>query len=259
MHSFDRKDIFKKSGIYCIKNIINNRVYIGSSCNLYKRFNAHYNELNKNIHVNKALNNFCIKYGIDKLFIDIIEFCEKDKLIERENFYIKEYKAYGHGFNCCPIAGSVSNLEVSKSTRNKLSIARKKYIYNNLDKNNFILDKGRKIVNEMYKSGELIIHTKGKTASDYTKNLQSLAKKGKKSNLSENTWLKIREKALVSNSGENSHFCKLTLDKVHEIKKEIANKENKNTIAKKYNISVSTVYDITNKRSWKHVNPSSHV
>ena len=41
-----------KSGIYIIKNTINNKVYIGQSNNIQLRLNAHKRMLRNNIHGN---------------------------------------------------------------------------------------------------------------------------------------------------------------------------------------------------------------
>lgn len=52
----------KKSGIYCLVNIINNKRYIGSSKYLYLRLIEHLS--NKKSYI--ALQNAIIKYGLDK-------------------------------------------------------------------------------------------------------------------------------------------------------------------------------------------------
>ena len=57
------------SGIYFIKNIVNNQVYIGSSSNIYQRYLCHRGRLLNNKHHNKHLQYSINKYGIDKLRI----------------------------------------------------------------------------------------------------------------------------------------------------------------------------------------------
>lgn len=44
--------VHRISGIYKITNLVNNKVYIGQSVNIRKRWNQHVLELNKNIHPN---------------------------------------------------------------------------------------------------------------------------------------------------------------------------------------------------------------
>jgi hypothetical protein len=50
--------ITNNSGIYCIKNIINNKLYIGSAKNFRIRFNIHLSQLRKNKH------HSCLEDGI---------------------------------------------------------------------------------------------------------------------------------------------------------------------------------------------------
>ncbi len=49
------KDNYEKIGIYIIKNLSNDRIYIGSSCNIGSRIKQHITDLNCNKHINKEL------------------------------------------------------------------------------------------------------------------------------------------------------------------------------------------------------------
>lgn len=255
INKYTREEIYKKSGIYAIKNIINSRVYIGSSNNLYKRFNAHKNELLQIKHDNPALTNFCKVYGIEKLYIEIIEFCETSILIERENYYIQLYNAYGHGFNCCPKAESpFKNTSPSAETRKKLSDATKRRILLYPEKNKENLNKARLVMIQMYKDGLLRAHNLGKKTSDEAKQKQSLAKKGKPSHLNANAWKIIRAKRKLKCQGEGSHYAKLNEKQVLEIRTLLnEGKMLKKDIAKMYNVSPTTMCDINKRKSWNHI------
>jgi predicted GIY-YIG superfamily endonuclease len=50
-----KKSLHKISGVYEIKNTLNNKRYIGSSVNIQKRWYAHKRMLNLNTHPNKHL------------------------------------------------------------------------------------------------------------------------------------------------------------------------------------------------------------
>lgn len=76
------------SGIYVIRNKKNNKVYIGSSFDIRKRTNAHKNDLRKGKHHNKYLQNSWNKYGERSFEFKILERCEIDMLLEREQFWI---------------------------------------------------------------------------------------------------------------------------------------------------------------------------
>ena len=86
------------SGIYKILNTIDERIYVGSSKNMEKRFKVHKCELNTKKHKNPHLLNFINKYGIDKLSFEVLEYCEKDKLEEKENYY---FTLLSPQFNIC--------------------------------------------------------------------------------------------------------------------------------------------------------------
>ena len=73
------------SGIYNIRNIVNDKVYIGSAVSFKLRWNCHQNDLLNNRHVNNKLQNSYNKYGKDSFVYEIIEYVDnKTQLIERE-------------------------------------------------------------------------------------------------------------------------------------------------------------------------------
>lgn len=76
----------KISGIYKITNTVNNKVYIGSSSFIQARFRTHKRHLRKNMHENKHLQNSYNKYGENCFSFEIIEKCEVENLIPREQY-----------------------------------------------------------------------------------------------------------------------------------------------------------------------------
>lgn len=67
-------------GIYQIKNIINNDIYIGKSVELKRREYDHFRELNKNIHGNIHLQRAYNFYGKENFIFEILLYCEKTEL-----------------------------------------------------------------------------------------------------------------------------------------------------------------------------------
>lgn len=114
------KDIVKFSGVYCIKNTINEKIYIGSAVNFYQRYLQHKHTLLNNKH-NKRLQNFVNKYGIDCLYMNIIEICDVSLLLEKEQYWIDKFQSYEKelGFNICPIAGSSLGATMPDSHKEK--------------------------------------------------------------------------------------------------------------------------------------------
>lgn len=75
-------------GIYEIKNLIDNKRYIGQSVNIYKRWKSHRCELNNNDHKNSYLQNAWNKYGEKNFKFSILNTCNQEDLDSKEIYYI---------------------------------------------------------------------------------------------------------------------------------------------------------------------------
>ena len=86
----------KICGIYKITNLVNGKVYIGQSVDIYKRWKSHkWSSYNKNCSdYDNILHRAFRKYGEDKFSFEIIEECSEEELNEKEIYYIKEYNSY---------------------------------------------------------------------------------------------------------------------------------------------------------------------
>ena len=111
-----------KSGIYKITNTINNEFYIGSAVNLYNRCSSHFSRLIKNKHHSRILQNSFNKNGPNSFRFEIIELCNIENLIYREQFYLDTFKPK---YNICKIAGSPLGRKQTEETKRKLSLMRK--------------------------------------------------------------------------------------------------------------------------------------
>lgn len=76
------------SGIYIIRNLRTNKVYIGSSQNIRKRLQAHKNLLCKNKHNNHYLQNAWNKYGAKSFEFKTLERVEKSALSRSQEFVV---------------------------------------------------------------------------------------------------------------------------------------------------------------------------
>lgn len=108
-----------KSGIYKIFSILEpDKFYIGSSVDIKARKDYHFFQLRKGIHDAKYMQNYYIKHGKESLTMEIIEHCDIDKLLEREQFYLDKLLPC---FNSRKIAESNYGLKHSEETRRKIS------------------------------------------------------------------------------------------------------------------------------------------
>lgn len=109
--------VIKESGVYQIRNIINNKRYIGSAVNFRARWNAHRRCLRKGIRPNTYLQRAWNKYGEENFVFEILEKCVRGELsmyefrkplYECEQHYKDLYKSYNrkYGYDICLVAGS---------------------------------------------------------------------------------------------------------------------------------------------------------
>ena len=124
-----------KSGIYCWKNNLNGKTYVGSAINLSKRINSYYNiiESNKKLRpIELALS----KYGFENFTLEILEYCEEENVMVREQFFIDllipEYNVLKHAYSL--LGFKHSELTISKLKQKVVSAEHKK-ILSSLHKN----------------------------------------------------------------------------------------------------------------------------
>lgn len=111
-----------KIGVYCVLNIIDNKKYIGSSWYVGVRLWEHYNDLIKNKHYNCRLQRAFNKHEEENFEFHLLEICNKDELLNREQYYMDLFESYNkiYGYNICPTA---NRTVISEETREKLKQA----------------------------------------------------------------------------------------------------------------------------------------
>lgn len=100
------------TGIYKITCISTNTSYIGQSVAIKRRWATHKKELASGTHYNVHLQRAYDKYGKESFVYEILELCPREKLNEREQFYIKLFDTFHNGFNQdlggCNISGEAN-------------------------------------------------------------------------------------------------------------------------------------------------------
>lgn len=211
-----------KSGVYMIKNNVNNKIYIGSSKNINKRWLAHKFILNNKKHCNKHLNSAWNKYGEDNFIFSVIEYEELDKLIEREQHYIDYYDTTNKniGYNIAPKAGTNLGWQPSKETRRKMSDSAKRK----------------------------------PPISEETRKKLSIARRGNKNAcriVSDEERKKISESHIRINRGEKNGMSITNRNEVIEMRNDYDNGMPISKIMVKYNKKNSFTYQIVKRLRWK--------
>lgn len=84
-------------GIYAIKNKINNKVYIGRSTDIDRRWKTHLRDAIKGdlckIHIAMR------KLGIENFYLEVIEECILEELNKKEQYYIDKFDSWHNGYN----------------------------------------------------------------------------------------------------------------------------------------------------------------
>lgn len=89
-----------KSGIYKITNINNQMVYIGQAVNVGSRWRTHVKRgLKAEEGTSNRLYTALWEEGVENFTFQVVEFCDRKDLTEREKFYISFYNTKEYGYN----------------------------------------------------------------------------------------------------------------------------------------------------------------
>lgn len=109
-------------GIYVIKNIINDKIYVGSSINIKDRLIRHKSMLRGGYHDNEYLQKSYDKYGEISFIFETIELCDITDLSDKENYFIKLYNSNNsdYGYNLALVSDDRKN-KFNNNTKVKMS------------------------------------------------------------------------------------------------------------------------------------------
>lgn len=155
----------KISGVYFIRNKVNQKVYVGSSIDIYRRWTRHKDDLLKNKHHSIKLQNSYNKHGINQFEFLLAESAFNIKELQKtEQKWIEMFNSYVDGYNSAPVAFEIGLLPKTEEHKRKIGNAHK----------------GRKLSEESKdKIRQKALGRKKKPMSDETKKKISEANKGK--------------------------------------------------------------------------------
>ena len=120
-------------GIYIIKNIINDKVYIGQSVDIHQRWLTHYGlgkiDANpKRLEFNNQIHSAMRELGRENFYVEVLEECSKELLNEREIFWIKYYNSYKNGYNGTE-GGDFERSDISGEKNGRAILSKEDVIY----------------------------------------------------------------------------------------------------------------------------------
>ncbi|MBK5239816.1 GIY-YIG nuclease family protein [Clostridium sp.] len=117
-----------KGGIYKILNLVNGKMYVGSSINLKKRKEKHFSQLKNNRHSNRHLQSAYNKDGKENFkWIILEDVIDNSTILSREQYWIDFYGSSNCevGYNLAPIAGNCLGVKYSDEIKQRMSINHK--------------------------------------------------------------------------------------------------------------------------------------
>ncbi len=266
---FIDEDLYKNNiGIYGIKNLINQKVYVGQTRQKFqKRYWNHKWKLQNNQHDNKHLQSAWNKYGEENFEFFIIKRVENEKLInDLEIQYISQYRdnnlSYnildgGDGFNGCVISEETRKIigeknrqrllgtKLSEETKQKMSKTRKgKYTFRPSDTLNEEL---------AYKIKTMLVS--GITATEISKKLE-IDYKLINNIVSNNTWSLVKVDGWDEFRNNRPTYKRLTKKDHQEIYKlHIEKGLTKYELADMYNKTVKMIERIFREQRKLYDNP----
>lgn len=243
------------SGIYYIKNKINNKIYVGSSKHVEKRFTEHLWCLRNSKHSNRHLQSAWDMYGEDNFEFGILEeiFGDKDFQIQEEQKWIDLLDAADSekGYNICSIASGGGYI-VSDETREKL---RKTH----LGKKHSAETRLKLSASKQSKRNPFF----GKHHDDSAKSKISESRKG--NNVNPELWEKNRnhgtqfytedtyKKLSLAHQGEKCSNAKLSEAEVVLILQHIKDGVPQKDISRKFNVRESQITRIKQGKRWGYL------
>ena len=236
----------KVAGIYCIKNKIDNKVYIGLSSNIYVRWQTHKNKLNSLSHINKHLQGAWIKYGEGAFEFSILELCDDINLLpDMEIKWIAQYNSSDKKFGYNMTSGGMGTKDLPEESR---VAGRNKYKHLEEWDINKLKDGKRKITeDELRKICDMLINTDlpfYQIADNFGLYINEVYQ------IYKHNYYKFYTKDMVFKSRKHCVNNKLEEDDVLEIITMLKNREYATDIANLYGVSRATIGDILCGRTW---------
>lgn len=231
-------------GIYLIKNLINNKIYIGQSIDIKRRIQEHLrssqpekysikSERDSKLPIHKAMN----KYGIDNFSVNILELCPKEELDSKEIKWISLLQSNNKSIGYNLTSGGQKSFSLKGEEHSQAKLTQQ-----DVEKIKYLL-----------KNTNLTLGEISQKYSNISKSTLSLINQGK-------IWFSEKDKYPIrkteyGNKGEKNPKAKFTDEQVNEIRKKYSEGIKLKQIQEEYqNIaSRSAIKAIIYGETYKHL------
>ena len=145
-------------GIYMIRCKPNNKIYVGQSVDISRRWKQHKVDLNSRHHSNEELQKDWDNYGEDNFEFKIVQKCKKEHLDELEIIHVEQFKAFEYGYNETVGGKGSFGFKHSKNTKDKMRKPKSEIARKNMSRTRSIkivqLDKDMRLINTFNSSKE---------------------------------------------------------------------------------------------------------
>lgn len=258
-----------RTGVYQIRNVINGKVYVGStSTGIANRWSQHKRDLKKGVHHNRFLQRAWNKGGEESFVFEILEECPPEACVVREQVWLNVLlKKVGRidqerCYNLSAVADSTLGVRYSEEVRKKMSSMRlgpKSYMYGKhhpaeVRKKISDANMGKQRSEETCK--KIAEARRGKHPSAETCRKMAASRSGENhylfgKHLSEETRKKMSEARKGVFTGERGSKAILTWDQVREIRRLYAEGSRQCDLARMYHVKRPAVWKIVNNKTWK--------
>lgn len=228
------KSVKNKAGVYKITNLINNKCYIGSTKNFYKRLYKHNVDLKSNKHHSRHLQNSYNVHGVKNFKFEIlfITVPEKFYLSKMELYFFKKYNPEYNNSSIPYHPGETFYGEnVSKNLTNKQVLKIKELLNENVLSNKEI---------------SVIYNVKASTINAISTG-QTWGKVGEKPIRKPGKIISSRFKGKATDA---RNFSKLTWNIVNEIRANYNDISDIKQLSYRYDITIYTLQRLLQNRIW---------
>lgn len=209
-----------KAGVYQIRNLKNNKLYIGSTQALRRRWGEHKRALTSDSHHSIKLQRAWNKHESNAFIFEILLYCDPEDCLMYEQIALDYYKPE---YNIALIAmAPMTGKKHTESAKAKIRC------------NRHTKDAKKRIGMAQTKEKNSQWGRRGRLSPYYGKSRS----------------LEVKAKISLAQRGDRGNNSKLTAKQVGKIRQAIDGGQSITEVADDYSVSPSTIYDIRSGRTW---------